>query len=301
VSSSAATSAHQSASLKGMALGIFAYTLFSVHDALVKGVIHALPVVQILFVRSLVIAIICLVIGRRKLVLELIQSGNKPMLLLRAILTLAAWCMYYSAGRELQLAEMTTLYYFAPVLTIILAVIFLKEQLTLARVGASAIGFFGVLIACNPAGLTFGIPALMVLGAAFFWSVAMILMRTISKSESSLVLIFSLNLFYTLVMGLASIPFWTGMDPLEIAIVVAIGIVGGTAQYVLVEAARLVPASVLGTVEYFALIWSFVFGFLFWGEQPAEVVFLGAALVIAAGLVLAWSERRPRRPVVDAP
>ena len=48
---------------------------------------------------------------------------------------------------------------------------------TLARVGASAIGFFGVLIACNPAGLSFGIPALMVLGAAFFWSVAMILMR----------------------------------------------------------------------------------------------------------------------------
>lgn len=284
-----------------MALGIFAYSLFSVHDALVKSVIHVLPVVQILFVRSLVIVLICLVIGRRKLVVELLRSGNKPMLLLRAVLTLAAWCMYYSAGRELQLAEMTTLYYFAPVLTIVLAVIFLKEQLTLARVGASAIGFFGVLIACNPAGLSFGIPALMVLAAAFFWSVSMILMRTISKSESSLVLIFSLNLFYTLAMGLASIPFWTGMDPLQLAIVAAVGIVGGTAQYVLVEAARLVPASVLGTVEYFALIWSFVFGYLFWGEQPAEVVFLGAALVILAGLVLAWSERRPRRQVIDAP
>ena len=116
-----------------------------------------------------------------------------------------------------------------------------------------------------------------------------------------MVLIFSLNLFYTLVMGVASIPFWTAMDPLQIGIVVLTGIVGGTAQYVLVEAARLIPASVLGTVEYFALIWSFVFGFLFWGEQPAGVVFIGAALVIAAGLVLAWSERRPRRPVVDTP
>ncbi len=36
-----------------MALGITAYTLFAVHDALVKGVIHALPVTQILFVRSI--------------------------------------------------------------------------------------------------------------------------------------------------------------------------------------------------------------------------------------------------------
>lgn len=291
----------QSTALKGMALGIAAYTLFAVHDALVKSVILALPVVQILFVRSLVVTLICLAIGKRQLVLELVRSNAKGMLLLRAILTLAAWCMYYSAGRELQLAEMTTLYYFAPVLTIILAVIFLKEQLTLARVGAAATGFFGVVIACNPAGLTIGLPALMVLGAAFFWSVAMILMRTISKSESSMVLIFSLNLFYTLVMGIASIPFWTAMDPLQLTIIVAVGIVGGLAQYILVEAARLIPASVLGTVEYFALIWSFIFGFLFWGEQPEGVVFIGAALVVAAGLMLAWSERRPRRPVGDAP
>ncbi|MDB5540028.1 MAG: family transporter [Devosia sp.] len=301
MSSPAALRTARSASLKGMALGITAYTLFSVHDALVKSVIHALPVVQILFGRSLVIVMICLVIGRRQLVVDLLRSGNKPMLLLRAVMTLAAWCMYYSAGRELQLAEMTTLYYFAPVLTIVLAVIFLKEQLTLARVGASAIGFFGVIIACNPAGVTFGIPALMVLGAAFFWSVAMILMRSISKSESSLVLIFSLNLFYTLAMGLLSIPFWTGMEPWQIAVVFATGIVGGAAQYILVEAARLIPASVLGTVEYFALIWSFVFGFLFWGEQPAQLVFLGAALVIASGLVLAWSEHRSRREIIDTP
>jgi drug/metabolite transporter (DMT)-like permease len=291
----------QSAVLRGMALGVLAYTLFSVHDVLVKSVIHALPVVQILFVRSLVVTLICLVIGKRKLVLNLVRSPNKPMLLLRAILTLAAWCMYYSAGRELKLAEMTTLYYFAPVLTIILAVIFLKERLTLARVGAAAIGFFGVVIACNPAGLTVGVPALMVLGAAFFWSVAMILMRSISKSESSMVLIFSLNLFYTLAMGIASIPLWTAMDPLQLLIIVAVGAVGGSAQYILVEAARLVPASVLGTVEYFALVWSFVFGFLFWGEQPAGVVFVGAALVISAGLLLAWSEHRGRSRLVDAP
>lgn len=37
-----------------MALGILAYTLFSVHDAPVKAAILALPVVQVLFVRSLV-------------------------------------------------------------------------------------------------------------------------------------------------------------------------------------------------------------------------------------------------------
>jgi drug/metabolite transporter (DMT)-like permease len=281
-----------------MALGTFAYSLFAVHDALVKGVIYDLPVMQILFTRSVVIVVLCLIFGRGKLVRGLIASPNKSMMLLRAVLTLAAWCMYYSAGRELQLAEMTTLYYFAPVLTTILAVIFLKEQLTLARVGAAGIGFFGVLVACNPAGLGLSLPAILVLAAALCWAVAMILMRTISKTESSLVQIFSLNLFYVLVMGAVSLPFWQGMSTPQIVMVVATGLVGGTAQYLLVDAARLVPASVLGTVEYSALIWSFVFGYLFWREEPTQMVYYGALLVVAAGLMLAWNERRGRRVAV---
>jgi drug/metabolite transporter (DMT)-like permease len=301
VSTSALSHAHQAASLKGMALGLFAYSLFAVHDTLVKGVINELPVVQILFVRSVVISLICLAIGRSKLLVGLVRSPNKPMPLPRAVLTLGAWCMYYPAGQHLQLAEMTTLYYVAPVITVVLAVIFLKERLTLARVGASAIGFFGVVIAANPAGLTIGLPAMMALCAALLWAVAMILMRSISKSESSLVLVFSMNLFYVVVLGAICLPFWEGMDTREIAMVVTTGLIGVAAQYSLIDAARAVPASVLGTVEYTALVWSFIFGFVFFHEQPAQFVYVGAALVVAAGLILALSERRRRPPPIEAP
>lgn len=277
-----------------MALGAAAYSMFAVHDALVKGVIHDLPVVQILFVRSVVVTLICLAIGRSEMVRGLVRSTNKPMLILRGMLTLAAWCMFYPAGKALQLAEMTTLYYVAPVITVILAVLFLKERLTLARVGASAIGFFGVVVAMNPAGITIGIPALMALGAAFLWSVAMIVMRTVSKTESSLVLVFSMNLFYVVVLAGFALPFWVPMDARQIAFVVLTGLLGLAAQYALIDAARLVPASVLGTVEYSALCWSFIFGFLFYAEQPAPLVYVGAALVVAAGLIIAINERRRR-------
>jgi len=284
-----------------MALGTSAYTLFAVHDALVKGVIYDLPVVQILFVRSVVITLICLGIGRRQMVRDLVTSPNKPALLMRAMLMLAAWCLYYPAGQQLKLAEMTTLYYVAPAITIVLAVIFLKEQLTLIRVAAAAIGFFGVVVAANPAGISLGIPAAMALTAAFFWAVAMILMRKISRNESSLVIVFSVNGFYVIALGPIAAFLWQPMELWMIASVFGIGIIGGLAQFVLIEAARRVPASVLGTVEYSALIWSFVFGYLFWREEPALVVYLGAALVIASGLVLAWSERKLRGKIVDTP
>lgn len=283
-----------------MALGVSAYTLFAVHDALVKSVIHDLPVVQILFVRSVLITAICLGIGRWTMVHQLVTSPHKPALLMRAVLMLAAWCLYYPAGQQLKLAEMTTLYYVAPAITIVLAVIFLKERLTLIRVAAAAIGFFGVVVAANPAGISLGLPAAMALAAAFFWSVASILMRKVSRDESSLVIVFSVNGFYILVLGPIAAFVWQPMDLWMVASVLGTGIVGGLAQFVLIEAARRVPASVLGTVEYSALLWSFVFGFVFWHEQPALVVYIGAAFVIASGLVLAWSERRLRSRIVEA-
>lgn len=284
-----------------MALGIAAYSLFSLHDAMIKELVFTLPAAQILFVRATVILAICLAIGRRKLVVDLWRSSNRMLILGRGLLTLAAWVMYYSAGSELQLAEMTTLYYFAPVLTTILAVIFLKEQMTLARVGGVSIGFFGVIVAANPSGFTLSLPVIGVLGAALCWAIAMILMRTISKSESTLTQVFAQNGIHFVFMGFFALPLWQGMSFVEVALCVAAGLVGGYAQYILVEAARSVPASVLGTVEYGALIWSFIFGYLFWGEMPVTTVYVGALLVVAAGLTLALSERRNRRELIDAP
>lgn len=291
----------ETASLAGMALGIAAYSLFAVHDAMIKGVITALPAPQILFVRALVVVTLCLAIGRGSVIRDLRRSNNRLLILGRGLMTLAAWVMYYSAGRQLQLAEMTTLYYVAPVLTTILAVIFLREQLTLARVGGTAIGFFGIVVAANPSGFAIGWPVLMVLAAALFWAVAMILMRTISKSDRTIVQVFAQNLIHVVLMGAITLPMWQGMSAQQVAVCVAAGLIGGLAQVTLVEAARAVPASVLGTVEYGALIWSFVFGYLFFGEQPASTVYVGAFLVVAAGLTLALSEHRNRRDIVDTP
>ncbi|QDZ10256.1 DMT family transporter [Devosia ginsengisoli] len=291
----------ETASLTGMALGVAAYSLFAAHDAMIKGVITALPAPQILFVRGVVVIALCLIIGRHRVVIDLWHSKNRMLILGRGLMTLAAWVMYYSAGRDLQLAEMTTLYYVAPVLTTVLAVIFLKEQLTLARIGGASIGFFGIVVAANPSGFTIGWPVIMVLGAALFWAFAMILMRTISRSDSTLVQVFAQNLIHVLVMAVAALPFWQGMGLREIALCVAAGLVGGLAQFILVEAARSVPASVLGTVEYGALIWSFIFGYLFWAEMPVTTVYVGAFLVVAAGLTLALSEHRNRREIIDAP
>ncbi len=298
---SSVTSHSDTASLQGIAFGAASYSLFAFHDALVKSVINDLPVVQILFIRSLVIVIGCLAIGRGTVLRDFKASSGKHLMLLRAALTLSAWCMYYTTGRYLQLAEMTTLYYVAPIITLILAVIFLREKITLPRIAAAALGFAGVVVACNPTGLNFAWPELLVLGAAGLWALAMIVMRSIPRTDSALAQILAINSVNVVVMGIASIYFWQPIEPRIFAVIVATGLLGGAAQYMLVHAARLVPAGVLGTVEYSALVWAFVFGYLGWHEIPAPYVYVGAVLIVGAGILVAFSERRRRGAILDTP
>jgi drug/metabolite transporter (DMT)-like permease len=284
------------APVAGMMLGATAYSLFAFHDAMVKLLVVAgLPVVQILLARSIVVAAATLALGRGALLREAVESKRKGLLLARAALTLGAWTLYYVNGSQMQLAEMTTLYYAAPLMTLVLAMIFLGERLTAGRATATALGFAGVVVACNPAGIAFGVPAMMVLTAALLWGVAMILMRTISKSESSLLLVFSMNAIYVVVLTPIVVLSFVPMSATDLALVLGVALCGGAGQFVLVEAARRIPASVLGTVEYSALIWSFLLGALIFAELPAPAVYAGAALIVMAGVVLAWTERRQRR------
>jgi drug/metabolite transporter (DMT)-like permease len=289
------------ASLRGIAMGAGAYSLFAFHDALIKGIIMDVPVVQIVFLRSVVIVVGCLALSRGAVVADLKRSSGKGLILLRAGLTLAAWCMYYTMGRYLELAAMTTLYYVAPVITLILAVIFLRERLTLPRVSAAILGFVGVVVACNPATLNIAWPELFVLGAAALWACAMIVMRSIPRTDSALAQIFGINGFNVLVMGAVAALTWQPMDLRTLSIVVITGAMGGAAQYLLVNAARLVPAGVLGTVEYSALVWAFLFGYLFWHEIPALYVYVGAVLIVAAGAFVAFSEQRRRGAIIETP
>ena len=114
--------------LSGIVMTTFSYFLFSLQDASVKWLVVGYSVWQILFTRSITILVLCLVIGRGKLVRSAISSPVIKPLFVRNLLLLAAWLSYFNAARDLGLAEMTTLYYAAPIIVTLLAVPILKED-----------------------------------------------------------------------------------------------------------------------------------------------------------------------------
>jgi drug/metabolite transporter (DMT)-like permease len=279
----------------GMGLGAL-----SGHDATIKFLVASLPVWQVLFVRSSIIVIASLAIGRTKLIERAVRTPLKLALLGRGVLTLVAWLCYYTASRSLPLAQMTTLYFAAPLIVTVLAAPVLAapvlgEVVTRARWIAVSVGFVGVMIASDPLGVSLSLPTALVLAAACMWGYGVLLMRQIARRESSLLQILSNNSVFVIGTGAMSLAYWQPPSAAQAGLLLMVAVLGGLGQLALFEGARRVPASVMATVEYSGLLWAFILGYLIFGDIPKTAVFVGAALIVCAGVLLIGSERRAAR------
>ncbi len=287
-------------STAGILLGLLAYALFSVHDATIKWLVADLPVWEVLFFRSVAIMITCLALGRQRLLERMLTTRVKGPLLLRGVMILAAWVLYFTAARSLPLAQLLCLYFAAPLIVTILSVPLLGERVSAGRWLAVFIGFIGVMVVTNPFGLHISLPALLVLAAAALWAYGVITMRQIARHESSLVQIFAMSVIFTLGTGAASVLSWRMPSLWQLVLLLSVALFGGLAQFSLFESARHAAASVLAPLEYSALIWAFILGYAIWGDIPGLPTFAGAGLILLAGLLLVFTERRGGRRLAEA-
>lgn len=285
----------------GIGLGVLAYAMFSMHDATIKWLVAELPIWQVLFCRSLTIVIASLAIGREALLARAVATPLKLSLVLRGAITLVAWLCYYSASRSMPLAQLLSLYFASPLAVTVLAGPLLGERVTRARWGAVLVGFAGIVMATDPLDVRLSMPSVLVLIAAALWGYGVILMRRIARRESSMLQILYTNGSFLLGTGVACAFVWQTPSWSQAALLLLIGVIGGLAQFALFEGCRHAPASVMATVEYSALIWAFILGYLIWGDIPVPAVFIGAGLIALAGMLLVLAERRAARVMVAVP
>jgi S-adenosylmethionine uptake transporter len=278
--------------LRGIALAAVGYSLFAIQDAVVKWLVADYAVAEILFVRSLVIVALAAALARAYRHPSILASRHKGSLILRAGLILAAWLSYYTAARHLGLAEITTLYFAAPLLVVALSIPILKERVGPARWLAVLAGFAGVLLAANPSDAPSLVPAGMALFAAFCWAWSVILVRLVSASETTLNQMLASSGLFALACA-AMLPFvWRTPDLFSLALMLGLGLASAAGQYALYEGFRFAPASALAPVEYTGLVWAFLYGFVIFAEVPTLAVVLGAVVIVVSSLALAWHETR---------
>ncbi|MBN7807811.1 MULTISPECIES: DMT family transporter [Agrobacterium] len=286
--------------MQGILLCILAYGFLSLQDAAMKWLVEDHSVTVSLFWRSLAVLLVCLALGRGRMVRDANRSSAKGLAIWRALVSIAAWVLYYIAARDLSLAEMTTIYFSAPVIVVILAVLILKERANALQWASVLIGFVGVLIATQPGGATQPMAIAMVLSAAVLWAYSYILMRQMGGRMRVGTQVMITNLVFVVAMG-ATLP-WEGQMPewSQIGAMALVGLVGGLGQLALFASFERASATVLAPFEYSGLIWAFLFSTLLWGTSPSNALVLGAVLITLSGIMGAYAAKHTSRMDQDA-
>ena len=123
------------------------------------------------------------------------------------------------------------------------------------------------------------------------------MIRKLSATESNAAIVFYFSIAAAAVCG-AMMPFlWITPTPEHAALLILIGLLGGSAQYVMVEAFRWAPVSVLAPFEYTAIFFSLGFGYFIFGETASTTMLAGVTIIASSGLYILHRETvRARQP-----
>ena len=271
---------------------------FAAMSTLVKQATEHSPTGQIVFFRSFFAMVPALVFAfYRGEIGHVFSTRRLSGHMIRSVLGVSAMFLTFAALAYLPLAEATAIAYATPLIMVFLAAIFLKEVVRRYRWSAVALGFVGIGIILVPmfdsdVDHKFIIGVSIALAAAALSACAAIQVRQLVDSESSLTIVLYFSLFSSLV-ALLTIPLgWDSLDLKQSLILISAGLLGGIAQLLHTQSFRFADASLVAIFQYTSMIWAVTFGYVIFHDVPKITTWIGASVVIAAGIFVIIREHQ---------
>lgn len=276
-----------------MLLSALGFALMAASVKLVSG--YGIPLFEIVAVRALVSLVISYIDIKRKNIS--VWGNNKPLLLARGgVGAFALMCVYF-AVTTLPLAESTILQYLHPVFTAILALLFLGEKAqrsTLICIGLCILGLIAIVQPSFLFGTGNSLPqfsVIMAICGAFGSAVAYVIVRKLSQTEDSSVII-----FYFPFVALPISLFMLGDDYVIPALwpaclLILIGVFTQIGQIGLTKAMQTEAASKATAYAYVQIIFSVILGWLLFDEIPSTWTWIGGLLIVLGAFVNMFGSR----------
>jgi drug/metabolite transporter (DMT)-like permease len=211
---------------------------------------------------------------------------------LRAVFNVAGMLAFFLALSMAPLAEVAALNFTSPLFAAVLAAFVLHERVGLRRRIGLVVGFLGALIILRPGLTIIGPGALMTLVAAISWACALVIIKLLTRTESSLTITAYAALLATVLSLPAALFVWQWPSLGGLAWLILIGFLGSLAQLCLVQAFAESDTSVVLPFDFLKLVWASLFGFLFFFEMPDWGTWLGGTVIFASVTYIAYRERQ---------
>ena len=281
---------------RGIMFMCLAVLMMPVMNAIAKALTVDYPLAQVVWARFTGHFVCMTLVFWPRRGWRLFKSARPSIQFARSTIMFASNGAYIAALSTVALANASAIMFMAPLVVTALSAPFLGEHVGVRRWTAVVVGFVGALIIIRPgmAHSTFAASGLgigLLLFSMVSFAIYQILTRRLSDRDSAETNIVYTALVAAVVMSLI-IPslFAVPTRPLDWALFGAIGAIGGFTQYFVAKALEEAPASVVSPYLYGELLTSAIVGLAIFGDFPDMLTWVGAAVVAASGIYIAYRE-----------
>jgi drug/metabolite transporter (DMT)-like permease len=227
-----------------------------------------------------------------------LKTGNIKLHVVRGAVNAGAMLCFFTGVTIAPFATVTALGFTAPLFAALGAVLFLGERMRLRRWLATLTGFAGVLVLVRPGYMQIGLGEILLLAAAMCWSVALLLIKTMSRTDSAWTITTYMNLLLTPLTLPFALYVWVWPTPTQLLWLAGIAALGTLGQTALNHALRHGEIAVVMPMEFMRLVWASVIGAYIFAEPTSIWTWIGGLIIVASTSYIAYRESVVRRQAV---
>ena len=269
----------------GVGLYLLGVGLFAINDALGKWLVTDYGVGQLMMLRSIgaVIVLAPMILSLR---VNLIDTRRAPLQAVRIVVAAVDTFAFYYATRFMPLADVMTFYMATPLIVTALSAPLLGEKVERFRWIAVLVGFVGVIIALRPSPQMFSFIAPLALFGAIMFALSQTITRELRGIHWAPLVLW--QFVGSGLIGATTVPWaWTTPTAFDLGLMALVGAVSMLCFIFIVQALAMARAAVLAPLQYSAILWAALMGWLVWRDAPTLPILVGNAVIIGSGLYVA--------------
>ena len=279
--------------LRGIAFMLAATLFFASMQASIRGLSEDVHPFVMVFFRNIFGLLVFVPFFARQ-GLALFRTRRIGLLAFRSVLSVGAMLLFFSGLALTPLAKVVAIDFTGPLFGTLLAFLILGERIRMRRITALVVGFTGTMVIVRPGVVALDVGALLVLASTVFWGLAIIVIKVLSRTDSSATI--------TLYMALIAIPItfvvalfvWQTPTWPQLGWLVAIGVLGNLGHLAVNQAFRETDVTAVLPFDFTRLLWATLLGYAFFGEVPHLTTWIGAVMIFSAVVYITYRESRLR-------
>ena len=250
-----------------------------------REALRELNVFQVMELRTLVGFVLLYPLIRRNGGFAAMKTSRPAQFITRNLIHYGAQLGWFFALTLIPLGQVVSIEFTMPIWTAILAASFLGERITLWKVTAIVLGLVGVFVIVRPETGEINQGQLIALVAAVGFGISVAMMKSLTRTEQTVTIIFWMLVIQSLAGLLPSLYFWKWPSAVTWGWVVVIAFCGTFSHYCMARAMLYADATVVLPMDFLRVPLTATVGWLIYSERLDLYTVLGAALILTGNLL----------------